>query len=104
MSCIAVVTTLGSLEQAQAMARALVERQLAACAQIDEIRSCYRWDGQLRDEGEFRVTFKSTRECYAALEGAILALHSYQLPAVHAIELQRISPAYQAWIEASVRP
>ena len=39
MKPIAVVTTIGSLEDAQAMARALVERKLAACAQISEIES-----------------------------------------------------------------
>ena len=36
---IAVVTTVGSLADAQAMARTLVERRLAACAQISEIES-----------------------------------------------------------------
>ena len=41
MKPIAVVTTIASLEEAQAMALALVERKLAACAQISKIESFY---------------------------------------------------------------
>jgi uncharacterized protein involved in tolerance to divalent cations len=45
MNPIAVVTTVGSLDEARAMARDLVERKLAACAQISAIESVCRWKG-----------------------------------------------------------
>ena len=54
---IAVVTTVARLEDAQAMARALVERRLAACAQIERIESVYRWQGAVQQEPEYRVLF-----------------------------------------------
>jgi periplasmic divalent cation tolerance protein len=88
-----------SRTEAQAMARALVERKLAACAQISEIESFYIWDGAVQNEPEFRILFKTTRERYAAVESAIRELHSYALPAIHAFAFERIHAPYEAWIE-----
>jgi periplasmic divalent cation tolerance protein len=96
---IAVVTTVGSLAEAQAMARTLVERRLAACAQISEIESFYRWQGAVQDDKEFRVLFKTTRARYAAVEAAIRELHSYELPAIHALAFEQVYAPYAAWIE-----
>lgn len=96
---IAVITTVGSRAEAQVMARTLVERKLAACAQISEIESFYTWDGAVQHAQEFRVTFKTTDAQYATLEAAIRALHSYALPAIHAIAVANIYPPYAQWID-----
>lgn len=100
MNPIAVVTTVGSRAEAQAMARALVERKLAACAQIDAIESFYTWNGAVQDEPEFRITFKTTDAQYPAVEAAIRELHSYELPAIHAVALAAVYAPYAEWIAA----
>lgn len=96
--CIAVVTTVGTLGQAQAMARTLVERRLAACAQIEPIESFYRWKGAIEHDNEQRVLFKTVAPRYAALADAIRELHDYELPAIHALALEPIDPLYAGWI------
>lgn len=98
MNPIAVITTVGSRTEAQAMARALVERKLAACAQIDAIESFYTWDGALQNATEFRITFKTSDAQYAALEAAIRELHSYDLPAIHSISFSDVYAPYAQWI------
>ena len=80
------------------MARALVERRLAACAQIDTIESFYIWDGAVQNAQEFRVTFKTTDALYGTIEAAIRELHSYTLPAIHAVSLAPIYDPYAQWI------
>ena len=99
MTAIAVVTTAGSREEAQRLARTLVERKLAACAQISKIESIYRWKDAVQQEPEFRVLFKTTAERYPAVERTIRDLHSYELPAIHAFAFERVFPAYATWIE-----
>ena len=103
MACIAVVTTLGSLEEAQRMGRTLVERRLAACAQITPIESFYVWNDALCHEPEFRLLLKSTEARYAALEAAIRESHPYELPAIHAERLEPVYPPYAEWIERVTR-
>jgi periplasmic divalent cation tolerance protein len=104
MRPIAVITTLGSRADAERMARALVERKLAACAQISEISSIYRWKGEVQQEPEFRLLLKTTDALYQAIEQAIREQHSYELPAIHAFALEHVLPAYAAWIEDNVLP
>ena len=98
MKPIAVVTTVASREEAQRLARTLVERKLAACAQISEIESVYRWQGEVQQEPEFRILFKTTDERYGLVENAIRDLHSYELPAIHAFAFEHVFPAYATWI------
>lgn len=102
MTAIAVVTTVASRKEARALARALVEAQLAACAQISRIESIYPWKGAIEHGKEYRVLFKTLDEHYAAVERAILDLHPYEVPAIHAFPMVHVSPAYAAWIEESV--
>jgi periplasmic divalent cation tolerance protein len=99
-----VVTTLSTREQALALARDLVDRRLAACAQITAIDSVYRWQDAVEHEGEFRLLLKTHADGYAALEEAIRAQHPYELPAIHAIATAMAYAPYAEWVEASTRP
>jgi len=96
-----VVTTVGQRDEADRIGRALVERGLAACAQISAIDSVYAWQGTVEEGAEFRVLFKVATTAYAAAEQAIRELHSYELPAIHAIPVDRAWGPYQSWIEAN---
>lgn len=103
MSAIAVVTTVASKKEARALARALVEARLAACAQISRIESIYPWKGAIEHGKEYRVLFKTLDELYPAVERAVRELHSYELPAIHAFQMTHVSDAYAAWIEENIR-
>jgi periplasmic divalent cation tolerance protein len=103
MKPIAVVTTVATLEQAQAMARSLVERRLAACAQVSQIESFYVWDGAVQHEPEYRVLFKTTAARYAEVEAAIRELHSYELPPIHAYDFEQVYPPYAEWVVQNSR-
>ena len=101
MTPIAVVTTVASPAEAQRLAQALVQRRLAACAQVSQIQSVYRWQGEVHNEPECRVVIKTTRERYAQVEQAIRELHSYELPAIHALAFEAVYAPYGEWIAQS---
>jgi periplasmic divalent cation tolerance protein len=98
MGAIAVLTSIDSLEGARAIATALVERKLAACVQISTIESVYSWQGAVQDETEYRVLAKTVADRYPAVEAAILELHSYELPAIYAVEVAAIFAPYGDWV------
>lgn len=99
-----VITTVATREQALALARKLVERRLAACAQITAIESVYRWQGAVEHDSEYRLLLKTHAGGYAALESALREVHPYELPAIHAITTERAYAPYAEWVESSTRP
>ena len=99
-----VVTTVGARVDADRMALALVERGLAACAQITAIDSVYAWQGAIERGAEWRILFKVAADACEAAEQAIRALHPYQLPAIHAIAIERAHAPYAEWVAANSRP
>ncbi|MES2999925.1 MAG: divalent-cation tolerance protein CutA [Pseudomonadota bacterium] len=96
---LAIFTTVATRDEARRMAKAIVERKLAACAQISEIESFYIWKGAVRNEPECRILFKTTAAQYVAVEAAIRELHSYELPAIHAVAMEHVHAPYAEWIE-----
>ena len=98
MKLLAVYTTVATADEARRIARALVERRLVACAQVGAIESLYVWEGATRHEPEFRLMLKTTDTRYAAVEAAIRELHSYELPAIHAVALEHAYEPYAAWV------
>ena len=64
-------TTVDSPAKADEIARALVERGLAACVQIAPVRSIYRWKGRIEEADEFRLEMKIRSGDYASVEQAI---------------------------------
>jgi hypothetical protein len=54
-----VVTTVGNADDAARLARTLVERGLAACAQISAIESYYAWQGAIEHDSELASCSRS---------------------------------------------
>lgn len=101
--CVQVTTTIGSRPAADALATAVVEAGLAACAQVSgPIASVYRWQGAVEHAEEWYCHLKTTRACQPALEAELRARHPYEVPEIIVIPLEG-SPSYLEWIEQSVR-
>ena len=77
MDRIMVVSTADSLELAQNIASALVEAHEAACVNIiPNIKSVYRWEGEVCDDEEFLLLIKSSAERFEAVRDRIRLLHT----------------------------
>ncbi len=97
-----VVSTCPDAETAQRIGYTLVCEKLAACANIlPQIRSIYRWKGNIEDASEVLVLFKTTAETYARFEQRLKELHPYDVPEIIAVPLARGLPDYLAWVAES---
>jgi periplasmic divalent cation tolerance protein len=97
-----VTTTVGSMENAQRLARAILERRLAACVQLDAIAaSFYRWEGKLCEEPEVRLSIKTLPRLAGALAACFDELHPYDLPQFLAVT-QQASEGYADWVRGEV--
>jgi periplasmic divalent cation tolerance protein len=97
---IVVLTNCGSVEEAAKIARALVEKKLAACVNVMPAgRSFYRWKGVIEDQQESLLVIKSSRALFNDLRVEIEKLHSYEVPEVIAVPIVDGSEGYLEWLD-----
>jgi len=100
---IVVLCTCASPEDGERLARALVTGRLAACASVvPNMRSIYRWKGEVESADECLLLIKSSRRQFDELREAIEKLHPYEIPEVLALPVVEGSPNYLAWMAASL--
>jgi periplasmic divalent cation tolerance protein len=98
-----VFTTAGSEEEARKIARALVDRRLAASVNRDpQIESIYRWQGKVDESREWLLLIKTSAALFPAVRDAIRELHSYDLPECIALNIADGNKEYLKWLENSV--
>ncbi len=99
-----VLTTAANPEEANRLARTLVEERLAACATlVPGVHSVYRWDGQIETSEETLLLVKTGPDQLSALEARLQELHSYQTPEFLVLPVESGSSFYLDWLQASLQ-
>lgn len=102
MRATAVVTTVGTEEQANLIARELIARRQAACVNIvPGVRSIYRWQGKIANDTEYMLIAKTRDTEFEAVAATIRELHSYDVPEILSWDVGRGDPEFLAWIFSS---
>ncbi|HKQ85291.1 MAG TPA: divalent-cation tolerance protein CutA [Candidatus Acidoferrales bacterium] len=104
-SKIIVLTNCGSPKEARRIAKALVERRLAACVNTvtTPVESVYRWKEKIERAKEYLLLIKTSRACFAAVERTIHDLHSYEVPEIIALPIVSGSRDYLSWLGENTR-
>jgi periplasmic divalent cation tolerance protein len=90
---------------AEKVATAIVERELAACVNIAPlVRSIYRWQGAVQRDQESLLLVKTTSSSVSALERLLEQIHPYDTFELLALDVTAGSAPYLEWIAASTLP
>lgn len=99
---ILVWTTVATRADAERIAAGVVERQLAACVQIDgPITSFYRWEGKLERSEEYRICLKCLSAALPALEKYVFSVHPYETPEWLVTAATHVGGKYLSWASAN---
>jgi periplasmic divalent cation tolerance protein len=102
--CIVVLVTVGSRDEGERIAEAVVGEQLAACVNVaGPIRSIYRWENDIQRDDEWLLVIKTRAVQFEPLAARVRALHSYQTPEVIAVPITEGSAAYLEWLRGAAR-
>jgi|ERR1041385_7269222 periplasmic divalent cation tolerance protein len=101
---IVVLNTCGSAEEAEKIARHLIEIRLAACVNVlSGARSFYRWQGAIEEAGEWLLVIKTSRERFHDVRAELERLHSYEVPEIIALPVVDGSLNYLNWLETEIK-
>jgi periplasmic divalent cation tolerance protein len=82
----------------EVIARTLVTEHLAACVNILETQSLFRWEGEMNCEDEDLLIIKSRSENVQKIVERIRQLHSYELPEIIVLPIIGGYAPYLQWI------
>jgi len=101
---IQIVTTLEKKEDAEKIAKTLVEKRLAGCVQIvGPITSTYWWENNIETAEEWLCIIKSRKDLYEELEKAIREIHPYEVPEILAFSIATGSKDYLEWLDKELK-
>lgn len=100
MSALVVLTTTPNIEEAENLARKMVEAKLAACVQVlPQMKSFYFWEGEIQADAEHLLLIKTLDEKFDDLKDFIQSNHSYSVPEIVALSAEKISENYLSWLK-----
>jgi|SRR5712692_1288412 len=94
-----------SLALARKIARAVVQKRLAACVNVvrSPVESFYTWKGKLEQARENLLVIKTTKKRLAQLEREVHRLHRYEVPEFIVLPIIAGSRKYLSWLGESVK-
>jgi periplasmic divalent cation tolerance protein len=93
-----VMTTAPSEAVAAELAQGIVRNRLAACVQVQPVRSFYIWKEQAHSEPEWLLLIKTRALHYEALSAFIRSHHSYEVPEIIQLPITAGSDDYLRWL------
>ena len=95
------ITTSPNQLLAEKIAKELIERKLAACVSIKEIKSIYKWQGNIEENKEFEITIKSLPENLSELIIILKDKITYEVPEL-IYKIFDSENSYFEWIKESI--
>ncbi|HET9810481.1 MAG TPA: divalent-cation tolerance protein CutA [Sphingomicrobium sp.] len=103
MTILSVYAVFANAEEAERIGRTVVEEKLAACINIlGPCRSIYRWEGRIETAEEVPAILKTHGWQADALVERIAALHSYAVPCIAVMPIEKLLRRYADWVEDSL--
>jgi periplasmic divalent cation tolerance protein len=98
-NAVVILVTAPNAEVAGKIGWTLVEERLAACVNIaPNLRSIYRWQGEVQDDPEVLMFIKARRDDIDSLIARVERLHPYKVPEIIALEITAGLGNYLDWI------
>jgi periplasmic divalent cation tolerance protein len=99
-----ILTSCAGAEEAERIAHALVESQVAACVTlVTGARSIYRWEGKVESANEVLLVIKTGFAQVGRVQEVIGRLHSYAIPEFLVLEISGVSESYFDWLTESLK-
>lgn len=101
MKVIIIQTTCDTQKEAKNIAKILCEEKLAACVQLIKINSFYNWDNKFCQSDEILLNIKTRKKCFKKVKSKIKELHSYDVPEIIQVNIEKTAKKYLKFIEES---
>jgi periplasmic divalent cation tolerance protein len=105
MSYKIIITTTTNKKEAVKIVRILLKERLIACGNIiGSMYSLYWWKGKIQEDNEVMIIMKSNEKLLEKTMKKILEIHSYKIPEILVLPIEKGSQPYLNWMEECLNP
>ena len=95
---IAVLVTIPN-ENAQGLAKVLLEERVCACVNIvSGVKSFFWWEGKIDEAQESLLIIKTKDALFGKLQTVVKENHPYSVPEIISLKIDDINKEYLAWL------
>lgn len=98
-----VLTTCSNEKDSKVIIDALLSKNLAACIQIQNVNSFYKWEGGVANDPEVLLFIKCKQVDFKEIKDTIVANHNYDLPEIIEIPIINGLESYLDWIKEETK-
>jgi len=102
--CCIILTTTSDHDIAEIISQSLIKSSLAACVQVDQVTSYFKYQDKLTKAAEYRLTIKCACSNYDNIVQLIQRKHNYQLPQIIKLDINSGTPQYIEWLLGATKP
>ncbi len=100
---ILIYITCPNKNEAKKIGLALIKERWAGCINIFPIESIYKWKCKLVNDKEFVLIVKTFEKNFSKIEKLVRKLHSYEIPCIISIPVERVNNSYLGWIRGEIK-
>jgi periplasmic divalent cation tolerance protein len=98
-----IYTTCKNQREAQKIAKIIVDKKLAACANIfPKIQSYYHWQGKSVWDTESVLILKTKAARIKGVINQVKKIHSYNAPCILVFEIKKGNKDYLRWVNETI--
>ena len=99
-----ILTTCPDETSAKSIAKALIQKKLAACVKIiPQVQSIYYWDNEVVEQHEHQLMIMTRDNCFDEIKDLLKEIHPYDVPEIISLSIHHGSKEYLNWIKEYVQ-
>lgn len=99
---ISIYVTCKDEDEAEKIAKKLLEKRLIACANISPIKSLYWWKGKINNDEEVAMIMKTKKGKFEEIKNEIKKIHSYEVPCICSWDIKQVNEEYSKWLDEEI--
>lgn len=95
--------TVGSKEEANKIANALLVKHLVACVRQIPVSSDFHWKGKVEHSEEVLMQMESRQDLFEQVEAEVAKLHTYSTFVLESTPISAISKSAETWLKSELK-
>jgi uncharacterized protein involved in tolerance to divalent cations len=102
VNLITLFLTCANEQEAKTISKALLDKKLAACVRLTDVRSDFIWKAKIEHSDEVLLIIESVQDKFDEIETAVKQLHSYETFVLTAYPVARASAGVEQWMKEAI--